>query len=213
VEGELTLAYLRKKRGDARSEARSTSSKTNTSIFPMSCGKNLTSRRIITLARTLSGERIPECSVLPDLGGHLYTCPTKLGGSRVLCHCFHQEASVGFRGGMGSVRIELNFLFCVPQLVSMSPAISRTHNADGRRPFSVIVGTLTVFTMEWTVEVVLRTPVNAEEERVTLRNRSDVMIVSTGNTTPPRDSSEDSQIVYPMGFAASHVSRSHSLCP
>ena len=86
----------------------------------------------------------------------------------------------------------------------MSPVDFAFHNnADGSA--SVIVGNVDrVYGMEWTVELMLRPKSTLLEERVTLSNRSDVRHRFYWWNNAAARVSDDSQIVYPMRFAASH---------
>ena len=76
-------------------------------------------------------------------------------------------------------------------------------NPDGSA--SVTVGNVDrVYGMEWTVELILRPKSTVLEERVTLSNRSDVRHRFYWWNNAGVEAWDDSQIVYPMRFAASH---------
>jgi tetratricopeptide (TPR) repeat protein len=88
--------------------------------------------------------------------------------------------------------------------VSMSPVDFAFHN-NADRSASVIVGNVDrVYGMEWNVELILRPKSTLLEERVTLSNRSDVRHRFYWWNNAAARVSDDSQIVYPMRFAASH---------
>jgi len=110
---------------------------------------------------------------------------------------------VGYRGAWAAFGIEFNFPVS-HNWVSMSPVDFAFHeNADGSA--SVIVGNIDrVYGMEWTVELILRPKSTLLEERVTLSNRSDVRHRFYWWNNAGARVSDDSQIVYPMRFAASH---------
>ena len=145
-----------------------------------------------------------KCSVLPDIGGHLYTCMDKISGqSMFYANPSIKKAAVGYRGAWAAFGIEFNFPVS-HNWVSMSPVNFAFHkNADGSA--SVMVGNVDrVYGMEWTVELLLRPQSTLLEERVTLSNRSDVRHRFYWWNNAATKVSDDSQIVYPMRFAASH---------
>ena len=86
----------------------------------------------------------------------------------------------------------------------MSPVdFSYAQNADGSG--SVSVGNIDrVYGMQWAVELVLRPGSTLLEERVTLYNRSDVRHRYYWWNNAGMEVWDDSQIEYPMRFAASH---------
>ena len=115
-----------------------------------------------------------KCSVLPDIGGHLYTCIDKISGqSMFYANSSIKKAAVGYRGAWAAFGIEFNFPVS-HNWVSMSPVdFAFRKNDDGSA--SVIVGNIDrVYGMEWQVELVLQPGSTVLEERVTLSNRSDV---------------------------------------
>ena len=70
---------------------------------------------------------------------------------------------------------------------------------------SVTVGNIDrVYGMEWAVELILRSQSTLLEERVTLSNRSDVRHRFYWWNNAGVSAWDDSQIVYPMRFAATH---------
>ena len=173
--------------------------------YPYTLRDKLTSRRTSHDWRAIYLENeYLKCSVLPDIGGHLYTCIDKISGqSMFYANPSIKKAAVGYRGAWAAFGIEFNFPVS-HNWVSMSPVnFAFRNNADGSG--SVIVGNVDrVYGMEWTVELVLRPQSTLLEERVTLSNRSDVRhrFYWWNNAATPV--SDDSQIVYPMRFAASH---------
>ena len=51
-----------------------------------------------------------KCSVLPDIGGHLYTCVDKISGqSMFYANTAVKKADVGYRGAWAAFGIEFNF--------------------------------------------------------------------------------------------------------
>jgi tetratricopeptide (TPR) repeat protein len=173
--------------------------------YPYVLRENLTSRRDNHDWRAIYLENeYLKCSVLPDIGGHLYTCIDKISGqSMFYANTSIKKAAVGYRGAWAAFGIEFNFPVS-HNWVSMSPVDFAFHkNADGSA--SVIVGNVDrVYGMEWTVELILRPKSTLLEERVTLSNRSDVRHRFYWWNNAAARVSDDSQIVYPMRFAASH---------
>ena len=179
---------------------------TNTKFnYPYILRENLTSRRANHDWRAIYLENeYLKCSVLPDIGGHLYTCIDKISGQSMFYdNSSIKKAAVGYRGAWAAFGIEFNFPVS-HNWVSMSPVDFTFHkNPDGSA--SAIVGNVDrVYGMEWTVELVLRPGSTLLEERVTLSNRSDVRHRFYWWNNAGVRVSEDSQIVYPMRFAASH---------
>ena len=173
--------------------------------YPYVLRENLTSRRVNHDWRAIYLENeYLKCSVLPDIGGHLYTCIDKISGqSMFYANTSIKKAAVGYRGAWAAFGIEFNFPVS-HNWVSMSPVDFAFHkNADGSA--SVIVGNVDrVYGMEWSVELMLRPKSTLLEERVTLSNRSDVRHRFYWWNNAGARVSDDSQIVYPMRFAASH---------
>jgi tetratricopeptide (TPR) repeat protein len=173
--------------------------------YPYTLRDNLTSRRANHDWRAIYVENeYLKCSVLPDLGGHLYTCLDKISGqSMFYANPSIKKAAVGYRGAWAAFGIEFNFPVS-HNWVSMSPVNFAFHNnADGSA--SVIVGNVDrVYGMEWTVELLLRPQSTLLEQRVTLNNRSDVRHRFYWWNNAAAAVSDDSRIIYPMRFAASH---------
>lgn len=179
---------------------------TNTKFnYPYTLRDNLTSRRVNHDWRAIYLENeYLKCSVLPDIGGHLYTCIDKISGqSMFYANTSIKKAAVGYRGAWAAFGIEFNFPVS-HNWVSMSPVdFTFRKNADGSA--SAIVGNVDrVYGMEWMVELVLRPRSTLLEERVSLSNRSDVRHRFYWWNNAGVRVSDDSHIVYPMRFAASH---------
>ncbi len=173
--------------------------------YPYTLRDNLTSRRVNHAWRAvyLENEYL-KCSVLPDIGGHLYTCTDKLSGqSMFYANPSIKKAAISYRGAWAAFGIEFNFPVS-HNWVSMSPVnYSFAKHPDGSA--SVTVGNIDrVYGMEWSVELVLRPKSTVLEERVTLNNRSDARHRFYWWNNAGIRVWDDSQIVYPMRFAASH---------
>ncbi len=173
--------------------------------YPYTLRDNLTNHRVNHDWRAIYLENeYLKCSVLPDIGGHLYTCLDKISGqSMFYANPSIKKANIGYRGAWAAFGIEFNFPVS-HNWVSMSPVNFAFHkNPDGSA--SVVVGSVDrVYGMEWTVELLLRPKSTLLEQRVTLSNRSDVRHRFYWWNNAAAAISDDSRIVYPMRFAASH---------
>jgi tetratricopeptide (TPR) repeat protein len=114
------------------------------------------------------------CSVLPDLGGHVYRCIDKANGRDV----FHPALSikklpVALRGSWLSTGIEFNFPVS-HSWVTVSPVdFHWRQNSDGSA--SAFVGDIDrVEGSQWLVELILRPGSRVLEQRVTLYNPGEI---------------------------------------
>jgi predicted Zn-dependent protease len=115
-----------------------------------------------------------KCTVLPDLGGHLYNCVDKIdGASMFYANPTIKKALIGYRGAWSPFGVEFNFPVS-HNWVTLSPVdFAYGSAADGSA--SVTVGNRDrVYGMDWTVEIVLRPGSTVVEEHVTLSNPSDL---------------------------------------
>jgi tetratricopeptide (TPR) repeat protein len=173
--------------------------------YPYTLRTNITSKRADHNWRAvfLENEYL-KCIVLPDVGGHLYSCLDKLSGKQMFyANPSIKKAAISYRGAWAAFGVEFNFPVS-HNWVTMSPVgFAFAKHADGSA--SVTVGNVDrVYGMEWTVEMVLRPKSTVLEERVTLNNRSDVRHRFYWWNNAGIQAWDDSQIVYPMRFAASH---------
>lgn len=145
-----------------------------------------------------------KCSVLPDIGGHLYTCVDKISGQPMFyANPSIKKARIGYRGAWAAFGVEFNFPVS-HNWVSMSPVdYAFAEHPDGSA--SVTVGNVDrVYGMEWIVELTLRTGSTVLEQRVTLGNRSDVRHRFYWWNNAGVEVWDDSRIQYPQRFAAAH---------
>ncbi len=114
------------------------------------------------------------CRVLPDLGGHLYSCRDKRNGREMFyANPVVRPGLVGLRGAWVALGIESNFPFGHTR-VNMSPVdFAVGTGADGSAR-AVVEDTDRVTGMQWRVEFVLRPASTVLEQRVLLYNRSPV---------------------------------------
>jgi tetratricopeptide (TPR) repeat protein len=173
--------------------------------YPYTLRENLTNQPVPHDWRAvyLENEYL-KCSVLPDIGGHLYTCIDKINGqSMFYANPSIKKANIGYRGAWAAFGIEFNFPVS-HNWVSMSPVQhSFAAHADGSA--SVWVGNIDrVYGMEWLIELRLRPGSTVLEEHVTLNNRSDVRHRFYWWNNAGVEVKDDSRIYYPMRFTASH---------
>jgi Flp pilus assembly protein TadD len=145
-----------------------------------------------------------KCTVLPDIGGHLYTCVDKISGQPMFyANPSIKKANIGYRGAWAAFGVEFNFPVS-HNWVSMSP-VDFAYAAHEDRSASVWVGNIDrPYGMQWGVELVLKPGSTLLEERVTLYNRSDVRHRYYWWNNAGLQVWDDSRIEYPMRFTASH---------
>jgi Flp pilus assembly protein TadD len=173
--------------------------------YPYTLRNNLTDRRTDHAWRAVFMENeYLKCSVLPDLGGHVYTCTDKISGQPMFyANPSIKKAAISYRGAWAAFGIEFNFPVS-HNWVSLSPVdFAFGQKKDGSA--SVVVGNVDrVYGMQWAVELVLRPYSSVLEQRVTLNNRSDVRHRFYWWNNAGVQVWDDSRIQYPMRFTASH---------
>lgn len=178
---------------------------TNRFNYPYTLRTNLTDKRTEHKWRALFLENeYLKCSILPDLGGHLYTCFDKIDGRPMFyANPSIKKANIGYRGAWAAFGDEFNFPVS-HNWMSLSPIdFSFAQNSDGSA--SVTVGNIDrVYGMQWSVEMVLRPKSTVLEQRVKLYNRSNVRHRFYWWNNAGVQVWDDSHIEYPMRFAASH---------
>lgn len=145
-----------------------------------------------------------KCSVLPDIGGHIYTCIDKISGQPMFyANPSLKKAQIGYRGAWAAFGVEFNFPVS-HNWMSMSPVdFSYAKHDDGSA--SVTVGNIDrVYGMEWSVELVLRPGSTVLEQHVRLSNRNDVRQRFYWWSNAGVRVWDDSVIQYPMRYAAEH---------
>ena len=173
--------------------------------YPYTLRKNLTGKKEDHVWRAIFLENeYLKCTVLPDIGGHLYTCVDKISGQTMFyANPSIKKAQIGYRGAWAAFGVEFNFPVS-HNWVSMSPVdFAYEGHPDGSA--SVSVGNIDrVYGMQWGVELVLRPGSTLLEERVTLYNRSDERHRYYWWNNAGIEVWDDSRIEYPMRFVASH---------
>jgi len=145
-----------------------------------------------------------KCSVLPDIGGHLYTCVDKISGQPLFyANPSIKKARIGYRGAWAAFGVEFNFPVS-HNWVSMSP-VNYAYASHDNGSASVLVGNIDrVYGMEWSVELILHPGSTVLEQHVVLNNRSDVRHRFYWWSNAGVQVWDDSHIQYPMRFAAAH---------
>jgi tetratricopeptide (TPR) repeat protein len=173
--------------------------------YPYTLRDQLTNHRVDHAWRAVYLEnKYLKCSVLPDLGGHIYTCIDKISGqSMFYANPSLKKAEIGYRGGWAAYGVEFNFPVS-HNWVTLSPVdYSFASHPDGSA--SVTVGNIDrVYGMEWNVEIVLRPASTVLELRVALNNRSDTRHRFYWWSNAGIQVWGDSRATYPMRFGASH---------
>lgn len=143
-------------------------------------------------------------TVLPDLGGHVYRCLDKVSGREMFyANRSIKQALIGYRGAWAAFGVEFNFPVS-HNWVSMSPVDFATAvHPDGSG--SIWVGNIdAVVGSAWRVELRLRPGRAVLEQHVTLENRSDARHRYYWWTNAAVEAWDDSRLVYPTAFMATH---------
>lgn len=173
--------------------------------YPYTLRHNLTNRRTDHPWRAvfLENEYL-KCSVLPDIGGHLYTCVDKISGQPMFyANPSIKKADIGYRGAWAAFGIEFNFPVSHNWVTDSPVDFAFGQRSDGSA--YVQVGNVDrVYGMQWSVELVLQPHSTLLEERVTLNNRSDVRHRFYWWNNAGIQVWDDTKIEYPMRFTATH---------
>jgi tetratricopeptide (TPR) repeat protein len=157
-------------------------------------------------ALTIENEYL-KCTVLPDLGGHLYNCLDKLSGRQMFyANPAVKKRWIAQRGAWVAMGIEFNFPVA-HSWVTVSPVdFATSQNAHGSA--SIWIGSVDrVYGMQWRVEFVLRPGSAALEQRVALYNRSDVRRrYSWWADAAVQLDDPATKFIFPTSLVASHAS-------
>jgi tetratricopeptide (TPR) repeat protein len=143
-------------------------------------------------------------TVLPDIGGHLYSCVDKVSGREMFyANPSIKKALIGYRGAWAAFGIEFNFPVS-HNWMSMSPVdFAMRSGTDGSG--SIWVGnTDAVYGSSWRVELRLRPGRAMLEQAVTLHNRADTRHRYYWWSNAAVEVWDDSRLVYPTKFMATH---------
>jgi tetratricopeptide (TPR) repeat protein len=173
--------------------------------YPYTIRNNLTDRRAPRVWRTLVLEnKYLRCVVLPDLGGHLYSCRDKLDGAEVFyANTSIKLTQIGYRGAWAALGVEFNFPVSHNWMTTSPVDFAVSNDADGSA--SVWIGNIDRVTgMQWRVQLMLRPGRAVLEQHTTLFNRGDARHRFYWWTNAAVRVWDDSRIIYPMKYTASH---------
>ncbi len=173
--------------------------------YPYTIRDVLTDRRRPRAWRALFLENeYLKCSVLPDLGGHLYSCTDKVNGQEMFyANESIKVSNIAYRGSWAAFGIEFNFPVSHNWMTTSPVDFALREDSDGSA--SVWVGNVDrPYGMQWTVQLTLRPGTALLEQFTTLYNRSDVRRRFYWWTNAGVRAFDDTQILYPMKFTASH---------
>jgi tetratricopeptide (TPR) repeat protein len=141
-----------------------------------------------------------KCTILPQLGGHIYTCVDKINGKPMFyANPTLKKANIAYRGAWAAFGEEFNFPIS-HNWVSISP-IDWAYSTSTDGSASVTVGNRDrVDGMDWSVQIVLRPKSTVLEEHVTLFNRSDLRHRFFWWNNAGIQIWPDTRIYYPMQF-------------
>jgi Flp pilus assembly protein TadD len=182
--------------------------------YPYTLRNDLTGERKAVAWRALYLENeYLRCVVLPDLGGHLYTCTDKISGQPMFyANPSIKKAMIGYRGAWAAFGMEFNFPVS-HNWMSMSPVDFATQrNPDGSA--SILVGNIDrAYGMQWTVRLTLQPGETLLRQEVTLANNSDARHRFYWWNNAAVRVWNDSRAEYPMRYTASHGFREISPWP
>ncbi len=173
--------------------------------YPYTLRHSLLDRRVPRSWRTLNLENeYLKCTVLPDLGGHLYTCIDKINGASMFyANPSIKFARIAYRGMWAALGIEFNFPVSHNWMTVSPVDFAMTSDPDGSA--SVWVGNIDrVYGMQWQVQLTLRPGRDYLEQKTVLYNRSAVRHRFYWWTNAGVEVWDDSRILYPMEFTAAH---------
>lgn len=173
--------------------------------YPYPLRDNLTNQPEAVRWRTLQLENeYLRLTVLPDLGGHVYSCLDKRTGKEMFyANTAIKKALIGYRGAWAALGIEFNYPVS-HNWMSMSPvdfAIAAHPDGSG----SIWVGNVDqVYGSQWRVELRLDPGRAVLSQRVDLYNASDVRHRYYWWNNAAVRVWDDSRLVYPTELMATH---------
>jgi tetratricopeptide (TPR) repeat protein len=173
--------------------------------YPYPLRDNLTNRREPVAWRTLHLENeYLRLTVLPDLGGHVYSCLDKRTGQEMFyANSTIKKALIGYRGAWAAFGIEFNFPVS-HNWMSISPVdFATARHPDGSG--SVWVGNVDqVYGGQWRVELRLDPGRAVLHQQVDLYNPGDVRHRYYWWNNAAVRVWDDSRLVYPTELMATH---------
>ena len=173
--------------------------------YPYPIRDALTDRRERVSWRTLNLENeYLRLTVLPDLGGHIYSCLDKRNNREMFyANTSIKKALIGYRGAWAAFGVEFNFPVS-HNWMSMSPVdFATVQNADGSG--SIWVGNVDqVYGGQWRVELRLSPGRSILEQHVDLYNPSPARHRYYWWNNGAVQVWDDSHLVYPTELMATH---------
>jgi tetratricopeptide (TPR) repeat protein len=173
--------------------------------YPYPLRDALTDQRDVVSWRTLNLENeYLRLTVLPDLGGHIYSCLDKRTGQQIFyANSAIKKALIGYRGAWAAFGVEFNYPVS-HNWASMSPVdFATAQNPDGSG--SIFVGNSDqVYRGRWRVELRLQPSRTLLEQQVELYNATGVRHRYYWWTNGAVQAWDDSQLVYPTELMATH---------
>ncbi|MFL6279365.1 MAG: DUF5107 domain-containing protein, partial [Vicinamibacterales bacterium] len=173
--------------------------------YPYPIRDAVTDRRERVSWRTLNLENeYLRLTVLPDLGGHIYSCLDKRTGHDMFyANTAIKKALIGYRGAWAAFGVEFNFPVS-HNWMSMSPVDFATlQNADGSG--SIWIGNVDqVYRGQWRVELRLNPGRAVIEQHVDLYNTSPARHRYYWWSNGAVQAWDDSHLVYPTELMATH---------
>jgi len=175
------------------------------STYPYTTRENLTHKRTERTWRTLNLENeYLKVVVLPDLGGRLYSCVDKSNDTEMFyANSSIKFAQVAYRGAWVALGIEFNFPVSHNWMTVSPVDFGMVQHNDGAG--SIWVGNIDrSYGMLWRVTLTLRPGKSLLEQTVNLYNHDFVRHRYYWWNTCSVESWDDSRIIYPMRYTASH---------
>ena len=173
--------------------------------YPYPLRDSLTDKRELVRWRSLHLENeYLRLTVLPDLGGHIYSCLDKRNGQQMFyANTAIKKALIGYRGAWAAFGVEFNFPVS-HNWASMSPVdFATAQHPDGSA--SIIVGnTDQVHRSRWHVDLRLQPSSTVLEQRVELYNAGDVRHRYYWWSNGAVQAWDDSRLEYPTELMATH---------
>lgn len=173
--------------------------------YPYTIRDQLTNRRTNKAWRALFLENeFLRCAVLPDLGGHLYSCTDKVNGEEMFyANRALKFSNIAYRGSWAAFGIEFNFPVS-HNWMTTSPVDYSSGRGDGGSAWIRVGNIDRPYGMEWSVRLTLRPGRSVLEQETILYNRDLVRHRFYWWTNAGVRAFDDSRIEYPMRFTASH---------
>ena len=173
--------------------------------YPYTLLSNLIGRSAPRQWRALNLENeFLKCTVLPDLGGHIYRCTDKRNGAELFyANPSVKFARIAYRGAWAALGVEFNFPVSHNWMTVSPVDFSMSTAPDGSA--SVWVGNQDrVYGMQWQVQLTLRPGQAALEEHVTLYNPSSSRHRFYWWTNAGVQVWDDSKLYYPQQYSVFH---------